>query len=223
MAGPRTVGIEAPCLLQLCGDANVLRLVLPSWGSCLRLQTCHVVYLVSLTFSCGPFTSVSVGHHIATPSVFTSPSVYFKVTCNTFKAYHVTQEKVPLNEFLVLLDMDKDMNVSIRASVLACPWGSDRTWPQRQPLRAPPVRIHYAPFKRGPAHLPSFFFHLFSLPLVLSQGWVCLPSSLALLSPLPINLLCEYWCMKHFSLQHFKNYNNTLSTVSLLPQKGLQT
>lgn len=95
----------------------------------------------------------------------------------------------------------RQMSVSIQAFVVACPWGPDgiRIPPEPQPLRATRVHSLCSFLKGGPYSPPILFLFSFSLSLSTSLSFSLLPP-LSLLSPLPVNLLCEPCCMVFFSL-----------------------
>lgn len=84
--------------------------------------------------------------------------------------------------------------VSIPASVLACPWGSDRISPQLQPLRAPRAHSPCSLIKGSLAYLPPLSFALSPPLLILLSPKTGVSWPLPLLFPLPINLPCEPSC-----------------------------
>ena len=72
-------------------------------------------------------------------------------------------------------------SVSIQASVLVCPWGSDRICPQLQSLKTPPMRIKggpcplpLSPFPSLSPFLPFSFSLSTSLPVSVSSPSLCL-------------------------------------------------
>lgn len=140
----------------------------------------HSTFNCLLQYGYCILSTFSVAKHSATELQLSFLSHYsYNLPFLTHYAYSLAPECAPPRI------TRRRLVVSVQASELACPLSSDRTCPQLQPLKAPPVPIRYVKWPCPPPILlfspfVYLFLPLLSLPLLLSSEFY---------PPLPFPLL----------------------------------